>query len=255
MKRFIRYLYEYENEKRIRNVGFIKVEAGYEETIVHLQAKGFHDWDERNLVLYLFYRGNDKNIRILPKELNLNSTVLSWRDSFNVEDVGGQEIYANINGIFIETGSGRKLAATWDDCCVDVSKIEEEKSLSVHTETKECEEERYEHKMEVQQEERNKSSVIKISRQDISKLPRCEWKLANNKFLMHGYNNFHYLLLIDDGNHLKLGVPGIYHIEEAKCADTFGFGEFISAEEIGMDSTDEEMFGYWCRPVRGGKNW
>ena len=58
LKRFIRYLYEYENEKRIRNVGFIKVEAGCEDTIVHMQAKGFHNQDERRLVLYLFYEEN-----------------------------------------------------------------------------------------------------------------------------------------------------------------------------------------------------
>ena len=57
---------------------------------------------------------------------------------------------------------------------------------------------------------------------------------------------------------MKLGVPGIYHIEEAKCANMFGFEEFISAEELRIGSMPEqenmengEWFGYWCRPVRG----
>ena len=31
MKRFIRYLYEYEQEKRMRNVGFVNVEQGEDE--------------------------------------------------------------------------------------------------------------------------------------------------------------------------------------------------------------------------------
>lgn len=51
---------------------------------------------------------------------------------------------------------------------------------------------------------------MKIQRGEISILPRCEWKLANNNFLLHGYYNYRHLVLIDEGNQLKLGVPGIY---------------------------------------------
>ena len=40
MKRFIRYLYEYQDGKRIRNVGFVKVEQTDESTIVHIMEKG-----------------------------------------------------------------------------------------------------------------------------------------------------------------------------------------------------------------------
>lgn len=276
MKRFIRYLYEYEKDKRIRNVGFIKVETGCEETIVHLQGKGFHDREERKLVLYLFYAEKDEIVGIQQGEMLLNSPVLGWSCTFSVDDVGGQENYSKICGILIETGSGRRIAATWDDRCVDVSQmrmavaeekcfaeeetgLEEEKAgREVLTEGKICPDpenpELEEEKSgPVAQEKQilTQQRVSKITRQDISRLPRCEWKLANNQFLMHGYNNFHHLLLIDDGNYLKLGVPGIYHIKEAKCADIFGFGEFISIDEKDSGFEDQsEIFGYWCRPVR-----
>ena len=255
LKRFIRYLYEYEKDKRIRNVGFIKIETGCEETIVHLQAKGFHDREERKLVLYLFYMENDSVVRILQNEIYLTSPALSWHYTFSVEDVGGEEVYNKICGVFVETGSGRRMAATWDDRCVDVSRIREsvaeyetvcagcQEESNGQTDQEELDDAREEKGAECQ--ERNTGRrLTRILRQDISKLPRCEWKLANNKFLMHGYNNYHHLLLIDEGNHLKLGVPGIYHIEEAKCAEAFGFREFISVDE-------QENFGYWCRPVRG----
>ena len=248
MKRFIRYLYEYENEKRIRNVGFVKIEAGYGETVVNIQAKGFHNSDERKLVLYLFYEEDKALVGLVREEINLTTPVLNWNQVFTAEDVGGEEIYSKICGVLIESGSGRQMAATWNDGCVDVSRLR----LFA---PEDLEQENCVHEYEEREAEKLHRKVTKISRKDISKLPRCEWKLANNRFLVHGHNNFHHLLLIEDGNYLKLGVPGIYHIEEAKCADTFGFGEFISAEEIGMDSTDQEMFGYWCRPVRGGKNW
>ena len=36
MKQFIRYLYEYEQGKRVRNVGFVRVEQTEEATLVHI---------------------------------------------------------------------------------------------------------------------------------------------------------------------------------------------------------------------------
>ena len=55
---------------------------------------------------------------------------------------------------------------------------------------------------------------------------------------------------------LKLGVPGVYHPQEEKAAESFGFPEFIPAEELDLKLTDEEKndrekFGYWCRDIRG----
>jgi hypothetical protein len=88
-------------------------------------------------------------------------------------------------------------------------------------------------------------------------LPRCEWRLANNSFLLHGCYNYHHLVLIDDGEDLWLGVPGIYHQKEAKAAAAFGFADFVRIEEGELElSADEredtEAFGYWCRKVHRG---
>lgn len=95
----------------------------------------------------------------------------------------------------------------------------------------------------------------KIQRNDMARLPRCEWKWANNSFLLHGYYNYHHLAIIDDGERYRLGVPGIYHPQEAKAASTFGFSEFIPHKDTDMDLTDDEkssqeQFGYWCRPIK-----
>ena len=285
MKRFIRYLYEYEKDKRIRNVGFIKIETGCEETIVQLQAKGFHNREERSLKLYLFYVENGEIVVVSQEEISLNAPVLSWMCTFSAKDVEGQENYSKICGLLVETGSGRRMAATWDDRCVDVSRVREYVAEAVtrreELSAREAGHEKENNGQSAQEEvdlspavreaghekENNGQSaqetedyaqpqVKKISRQDISKLSRCEWKLANNRFLMHGYNNFHHLLLIDDGKSLKLGVPGIYHIKEAKCADTFGFGEFVTLDEMWSkefsESQEDDLqnFGYWCRFVR-----
>lgn len=95
----------------------------------------------------------------------------------------------------------------------------------------------------------------KICRQDIAMLPRCEWRLANNSFLLHGCYNYHHLMLIEEGDELWLGIPGIYHNREAKAAEAFGFPRFIPMGDIDAELSSDEKesgdeFGYWCRRVR-----
>ena len=344
MKRFIRYLYEYEHGKRIRNVGFVKVEAGDEETIVHMQGKGFHKSGDRKLVLYLFYEENGKVIGIRQAEATLNSPMMSFQLRYTPKDTGEVENYPKIQGILFETESGRRLAATWDDRAMDVDEFvmwsprpvacaagqeeakagcdapeneelspstseagqeeakagrdaPENEELSPSTSEagreeakaghdvpemlgcvqgaegvgqnqEECGSEAQEVTDYAQSEVQNTQSesqiaqpepgkIIKIQRQDIARLPRCEWKLANNRFLMHGYQNYRHLVLIRNRNCWKLGVPGIYHINEARLAENFGFGEFLPIEEVEIllnkeECHQDEPFGYWCRRVRMG---
>ena len=99
----------------------------------------------------------------------------------------------------------------------------------------------------------------KICRQEIAMLPRCEWRLANNSFLLHGCYNYHHLMLIQEGDELWLGIPGIYHSREAKAAEAFGFPRFITSGELdtelsAYEKEEGEEFGYWCRRVRRMNN-
>lgn len=94
----------------------------------------------------------------------------------------------------------------------------------------------------------------KIQRQDLSRLPRKEWRIANNSFLLHGFYNYHHLLYIEDGDQVWIGVPGIYHAKEKEAAKSFGFPAFrrlINGEiELSAEETNTyEDFGYWCRQV------
>lgn len=94
----------------------------------------------------------------------------------------------------------------------------------------------------------------KITRREISLLPRKYWFLANNSFLLHGYHNYSHLLLVKEEGHLWLGVPGIYDPREARAADLFGFPQFTReyvpllnlSEDERNDSAD---FGHWCRYI------
>jgi hypothetical protein len=95
-------------------------------------------------------------------------------------------------------------------------------------------------------------SRIDIS--DIRKLPKKNWYLCNNSFLIHGFFNYRYLVLVEmEGNGAKktyLGVPGIYEKPERMMAMLFGFPDFLpegSRKTVQEADTTEPLgrFGYW----------
>lgn len=102
------------------------------------------------------------------------------------------------------------------------------------------------------------ASYRKIEITDIRSLPRRNWYLCNNSFLVHGFFNYHYLMLktVETGNKKQrfLGVPGIYEQPERMMALLFGFPEFEASEESKYSRPQSEkdasgVFGYWMCPL------
>lgn len=279
MRRFIRYLYEYEQEKKMRNVGFVKVEQDVDQCVIHVHGKGFRmEENAQGLRAYLFWNTEDKCIGIPQGVTEVPGPAVNWQLCYTPEDVGKKENYNLVNGIILKDVNEHWYAAVWNDdvvnvCRMEMWKMEED---SVQGEEPECkkglaQDEEPECKKETLQDEESESGkleddlekeaclggkVRKIQRKDMVCLPRCEWRHANNSFLIHGYYNYHHLILTVRDDRLKLGVPGVYHPQEEKAAESFGFPEFIPAEELDLKLTDEEKndrekFGYWCRDIRG----
>ena len=279
MRRFIRYLYEYEQEKKMRNVGFVKVEQDVDQCVIHVHGKGFRmEENAQGLRAYLFWNTEDKCIGIPQGVTEVPGPAVNWQLCYTPEDVGKKENYNLVNGIILKDVNGHWYAAVWNDdvvnvCRMEMWKMEED---SVQGEEPECkkglaQDEEPECKKETLQDEESESGkleddlekeaclggkVRKIQRKDMVCLPRCEWRHANHSFLIHGYYNYHHLILTVRDDRLKLGVPGVYHPQEEKAAESFGFPEFIPAEELDLKLTDEEKndrekFGYWCRDIRG----
>lgn len=82
-------------------------------------------------------------------------------------------------------------------------------------------------------------SAIQIELKDLRELPKQYWYLGNNSFLLHGFFNYHYLLLgkLPDERWF-LGVPGVYQKQERVMAAIFGFQGFLAAGEMRGQSPD-----------------
>ena len=67
MKRFIRYLYEYEGNQKKRNVGFVKVEQDGKETTISVHGKGLCGKSNENISCYLIKLDSEMgNILFVP---------------------------------------------------------------------------------------------------------------------------------------------------------------------------------------------
>ncbi len=184
------YLYEYENGKRVRNLGFMKIDKQRDKWVLQIYGK---DMDE-------------------------------------------------IKGIVLQHPDGKQYQAGWE---LEKQEIFREKE-AVQTEEKPMEVEEYILPNNVIYE--------KIQRQDLSRLPRKEWRIANNSFLLHGFYNYHHLVYIEENGEVWIGVPGIFHEKEKLAANTFGFTHFRRCADVPLELAENERnmyedFGYWCRQI------
>lgn len=315
MKRFIRYLYEYEGNQKKRNVGFVKVEQDGKETTISVHGKGLCGKSNENISCYLIKLDSEMgNILFVPAgEIQIGMISCGGCFCYTEELIGAgygkteqsvgqtcekkddicglglgdpkeafyvalwnEEMYGDLDiaraKVFREFDSDKTAGESKSIKNIDEKEAEVETQFGDDEETENLEEEQPEKKEQETVEESSEKKdlkkndrdidlqnfrrqIMKIQRGEISILPRCEWKLANNNFLLHGYYNYRHLVLIDEGNQLKLGVPGIYHEREARAAATFGFPEFIAEADVNVtlepqERNENQQFGYWCRQVR-----
>ena len=69
MKKFIRYLYEYQNGKRIRNVGFVRTEESDDSAVIQIYGQGFPVSGGQTLEIFLFYLMGNQTVGIYMGEI------------------------------------------------------------------------------------------------------------------------------------------------------------------------------------------
>ena len=227
--------------------------------MVQIYGRGFPVAGGRTLEIYLFYEEDGQCIGILMGEIRGAQAAFGYKLSYTAGDVGGTERFGRIGGMLLRTENGadtRYYGAVWEDeKPVDISRMIPEEELDVIKELKNGQNMSEEGEADTALiPEPAKDVIYKITRQELAGLPRKEWKLANNHFLLHGYYNYHHLVSFEKEGKCWIGVPGLYFSGEQRAAGAFGFNQFMKPSDGELDLEeyeieDEEHFGYWCRPV------
>lgn len=303
------YLYEYENYKRRRNVGFIKVSRHYQSCFLQIHARGIPVRTGSTLNLYAFFCDHDQMVTSQIAELNSCGRNISIRLPVSETHFPGMRSLQQIDGFLLQSPESNAVilwmassfffdihpdmirpdipedmpesesvpeseaesgpeteSAPETESVPDAGDSPEGENTSETTGTPGPEiapspeessgpESGFSSEPALQSSEtRNLPQVKKISREDLTLLPRKFWPLANNSFLLHGYHNYNHLVLIEEGGRRWLGVPGIYDTREARAADLFGFPRFTRAYVPVLNLSEGERndtadFGHWCRCV------
>ena len=291
--------YEYENNKRTRNVGFIRVSRHYRSCILQINARGIPLPNGVNAELYAFFRSDDNrhlcglpaaSLTCLRKSISARISVPECRfpegrpltriDGFIIRLPSDRtsrfwmasEYFFDVDiSLLVPPASSRNEAEEPAESVPDstdlysAGEVQAAEKNAAKTKTDTAQETEAAGGTDTVQEtetatrtditqEISPPSVEKISREDISRLPRRFWPLASNSFLLHGYRCYGHLILAEEDGRMWLGVPGIYDSREARAADLFGFPRFTRVHAAALDLSEEERstsndFGHWCRCI------
>lgn len=116
-RRFVTYLFRYENGKKGGNCGFAKVEVRQDKCRIELQAKGYQD---RKLSVYLFVRKGEKPEGAYLGELMIKNGMGSAVFLVATESIGDTPYgIDDMRGLYLQEGSDSFIASQWDDADTD----------------------------------------------------------------------------------------------------------------------------------------
>lgn len=283
MQRFVTYIYAYEDGQKSSNAGYARIEIRGNNGRIEIHfasdsisggegAVGFLYIEEGKLISIPLGAFHIENGRGMGQFTFRTETIQDTNHSFD-----------RIDGIGITDSNGQKYMSFWKDVEVpSVDAIEEPEPqmqpvMQTEPQTQgaglaqkeiiEDAEQESLHTMEIpmrnifpnysiediwnnMQKSRQCVQVneeicaIQIELSDLRELPRKYWYLGNNSFLLHGFFNYHHLLLgkLQNGKWF-LGVPGVYERQEHVIASVFGFPGFMPATE--NDNAREMQQGIW----------
>lgn len=285
--RIVTYLYLYEGNHKTRNVGYAKIEKRDAQCRVeiHMKNTGLINHD---IPVYFYTQTTAGFPGVLLGSVNFVRGIGEFKDLFDSASLSGTGYSIScIKGIFLPISEREMILSQWDDDSFDrtsffpaqtsnqenVSVPEEaitpEKNVSPDLEAAEVapdlsfetpEPESHSLRRDFIME--NFPPVFPFSREDsfqwvqlelknLHLLPKSYWHLGNNSFLLHGFFNYHHLILgrKKDAQSCQwfLGVPGVFQNPERVMATLFGFPEFHSTSESNIKTG---QFGYWIRPLK-----
>lgn len=275
MKRFITYLFCYEDGAKSKNIGFIRTDIRNNlcRMEIHIQNLGRFQGKAKAFLLAKAEK---------PEGIELGQIVMTQGrgdGSFSFSTISLMESsydFGNVRGVGIRFGNQYYAASFWEDTSEEVflngkftiwlkeqskdemkaaacemPQKEEERPKEAKKEEKSQEPQKEENPQEQKKPQKKSGNVRRIDMNGIRTLPKKNWYLCNNSFLLHGFYNYHYLIVKEkecEGQKRQyLGVPGFYARQERIMAMMFGFPEFEAEKET--EPVEEGTFGYWLCPL------
>lgn len=272
MKSGVYYLYEYKNNQKSRNVGFLKISQQAATCSLQICARGIPVFQKDSVDLSVLYGSENNLLALRACPVACENHAISCKMAIPVPPVENAPLTEEICGFLLKLPDNTYIVASDVEIhfpirdYVQPAPIPEQISPSIEVNTADstapvapatetpsnisakCTEPL------ADSSPKSEFSVRKIHRSELSLLPRKYWHLANNNFLIHGYYNYNHLLLVEENDHLLLGVPGIYDKREARAADSFGFPVFSESYTKFLSLSSDETnphgtFGYWCKKI------
>ncbi|MBE5888307.1 MAG: hypothetical protein E7283_05650 [Lachnospiraceae bacterium] len=294
MKRFITYLYEYEQGQKTKNTGFVRVDERNGKVIFQISVRNYIGIQGNGEIYAYVWKNGLLGIELGKLSLLNSQTDMQLEfEANNIRNSGF--ILEEVVGVGLIFSNNNYMASCWDDAYAEVIGSKKfrmweeqgslsEMSVSMQVEEQEAEDVKEDLQIEndlckddnLQETVESSESVTyelvayqKMELNAIKNLPSPNWYLCNNRFLVHGFFNYGYLVLKKtteaDGEKTYLGVPGIYEKPEMVMATLFGFPEFQTLPEEVSEAKMEEIisvpaprqmelkqgtFGCWFIPIQ-----
>lgn len=248
------YLYQYEKNRRVKNVGFMKAVSRPQALELQIQARGIPA-SRTSPELCAFYQDGERLLSFPLGNLTCPRRMISARITLEQSQMPDGIRLEQAEGFLIwmpESGQSEQLL--W---AASEKELPPKFSISPYTGPEQEEEPEIlsqSSSSDPLPEDPAVPCARKLRHSDLASLPQRLWPLANNSFLLHGYHNYNHLLLAEENGHMWLGVPGTYDPKEARVADLFGFpqftGSYVSLLDLSeSERADQENFGHWCRCI------
>lgn len=273
-QRKIAYLYEYYDQKRVKNVGFLKVDFLQDCKRVLVQARG--EYPGEKMTCKLIVKEEKESFQFIDLGY-LDIQNGTWMLTIDIsKHKNGQldMLLSHSVGIRISLEGSRYLEATWDDKPLynivenpdrEKPSMSKKNSEEFVTQNNTCQETTSSENTPEIKSNNNKWSCfekilkeypsmqplpdldegmcVRFEPKDIGDLPIRYWYLTGNPFLIQGYCRYRHLVFARiEKNEFAIGVPGIFGEREKIEGENMGFTIF---KPLCNCDGCKGAFGYW----------
>lgn len=282
-RRFVSYIYLYENNIKSMNAGFVKVESRNGQCRFSLSLKNVYSGTGACKV-YGFVRVGHELRGIYLGDVKLRNHGCDWIFQTETERIGGTDYrLEQMSGMIVHSEGGKFYGTRWDQGDLDIQRfvtewgdadiseknqeneedIEKKETLYIEpteSEVPEKASKMFEENLDTRSQHFAKlmeqcpgmypfeddmiENCVRLEPQDIGSMPLDCWSYGNNSFLLHGYYSYRHLILA------RLKYPSDENETQTRRNYILG----VPGTRHSRDAFMANMFGFReFKPIREGE--